>query len=99
MSHFVYRMIPPRPTFAEDMAPAEAAVMGEHGAYWKMQLDADRVLAFGPVSDPAGTWGLGILAVGTRDEALALVERDPAITSGLARFELHAMDAVVRERA
>ncbi|HEX9548896.1 MAG TPA: hypothetical protein VF942_16265 [Acidimicrobiales bacterium] len=33
-SHFVYRLVPPRPTFAADMTDDEKAIMAEHAAYW-----------------------------------------------------------------
>src|SRR3712207_8444935 len=33
-SHFTYRLIPPRPTFAADMTEAEQAVMADHTDYW-----------------------------------------------------------------
>ncbi len=56
--HFVYKLIPPRPTFALDMSDAETKIMGEHAAYWQSLLDRGEVVAFGPVLDPAGSWGL-----------------------------------------
>ena len=34
MKYFLCRLIPPRPTFAQDMTDAEAKVMGDHVAYW-----------------------------------------------------------------
>jgi hypothetical protein len=32
---FLYRLMPPRPTFAQDMSSAEADVMRRHVAYWQ----------------------------------------------------------------
>ena len=32
-THFVYRLIPPRPTFDEDMTDAEREIMGRHAEY------------------------------------------------------------------
>ena len=96
MSHFVYKLIPPRPTFAVDMTEAERAVMAQHATYWHEQLAAGRVVAFGPVSDPAGVWGLGVIEVDTHDDAVTLAREDPAIASRLATYEVHPMAAVVR---
>jgi uncharacterized protein len=96
MAHFLYQLIPPRTTFATDMTATEGDVMAQHGAYWQGQLERGKVVVFGPVSDPAGPWGLGVLDVDDRDEAMALVHADPAITSGLATYAIHPMDAVVR---
>jgi uncharacterized protein len=98
MSHFVYKLIPPRPTFDTDMSDTEAAVMGQHIAYWQDLLERGRVIVFGPVSDPAGTWGLGVVEAETEDDARALGAHDPAVTSGLATFEVYPMPmAVVRQ--
>ena len=97
MSHFVYKLIPPRPTFAADMSEHEAGIMGQHAAYWSEHVAAGRTLLFGPVADPAGVWGLGILEVDGDDEARRLVDADPAITSGLGTYELHPVDAIVRD--
>jgi uncharacterized protein len=97
VSIFVYKLIPPRPSFAVDMTEHEAKVMAEHAAYWHQELRTGRIVAFGPVADPGGVWGLGLIDVASSDEALALVERDPAITSRLGTYELHPMDAVVRD--
>lgn len=43
MGHFVYRLIPPRGTFAADMTESEGAVMGEHAAYWTDLLERGSV--------------------------------------------------------
>jgi uncharacterized protein len=96
MSHFVYKEIPPRPTFAADMSTAEADLMARHATYWFDQLDRGRVIVFGPVADPDGVWGLGVIDIEDDAAARALVLDDPAIASGMATFELHPMDAVVR---
>jgi uncharacterized protein YciI len=91
-SHFLLRLIPPRPTFAADMTEAEAAVMAEHAAYWAGHMGRGTVVAFGPVADPAGFWGLAVLETESRAAAELLAAADPAITSGtMARFELHDM--------
>src|SRR5262245_41369889 len=97
--HFVYKLVPPRPTFASDMTADEATIMASHGAYWHEQLAAGRVLAFGPVHDPAGVWGLGLIEADDEAAAIQLVQADPAISSRLGTFELHQIDAVVREPA
>jgi uncharacterized protein YciI len=98
MSHYVYKLIPPRPTFDTDMSEAEAAVMGQHFAYWQDLLERGRVIVYGPVSDPAGTWGLGVVEAETEDDARALGIDDPAVASGVATFEVYPMPmAVVRQ--
>jgi len=52
---FLYRLLPPRPTFAQDMSAAEADVMQRHVSYWQDLLNRDAALAFGAIGegDPA----------------------------------------------
>jgi uncharacterized protein YciI len=76
---FVYRLIAPRPTFALDMSEQELATLVEHGRYWQQLMDNGKALAFGPVNDPAGSYGLGLLLVDDLAEAEALRDADPAI--------------------
>jgi uncharacterized protein YndB with AHSA1/START domain len=89
---FFCRLIPPRPTFAQDMTPEERAVMVEHAAYLTRQQQLGTVIVFGPVADPAGPWGLGILRVASEAAAQEILAKDPAITSGRGlRYEIFAM--------
>jgi uncharacterized protein YndB with AHSA1/START domain len=64
---FHCRLLPPRPDFATTMQPEEQALMAEHGGYWRQMLADGKAVLFGPVADPAGAWGLGILRA--KDEA------------------------------
>jgi uncharacterized protein YciI len=75
---FLYRLIPPRPTFTEDMTPAERAVMMQHVAYWTAEAKAGRVVVFGPVVDPKAPWGMALLRVADRAEAERIAAADPA---------------------
>src|SRR5918998_6679228 len=95
-SHFLLRLIPPRPTFAADMTEAEAAVMAQHADYWHDHMARGAVIVVGPVADPAGFWGLGVLETESREAAERLVTGDPAVTSGMmARYEIHPMPGVI----
>jgi uncharacterized protein YciI len=100
MNRFLYKLIPPRPTFAMDLSDEEAAVMGDHAGYWGGLVDEDVAVVFGPVADPSGSWGLAVVEADSEDEVRRLGEQDPAVTSGVATFEIYAMpDAVARPRA
>lgn len=95
--YFLYKLIPPRPTFAADMTQAEAAVMERHAAYWQGLVDAGIAIVFGPVADPTGTWGLAVVKAEAADDVHALGVGDPAVTSDLATFEVYVMpNAIVR---
>ncbi len=88
---FVYKLIPPRPTFALDMTEEERAVMGAHAAYWHGLLDARTAVVFGPVLDPAGVWGLAVVEARSPDEVHAVGAADPAVSSGVASFDVYPM--------
>ncbi|HSN25429.1 MAG TPA: SRPBCC domain-containing protein, partial [Kofleriaceae bacterium] len=86
---FLLRLIAPRPTFAQDMNADERAVMQEHAAYLAGRLAAGAVLAFGPVLDPAGAWGMGLVRATDEAEARALTAADPVIVSNRGfRYEI-----------
>jgi uncharacterized protein len=91
---FLYRLLPPRPSFAEDMSAEEAEVMERHGAYWQDLLDRGVALAFGPVLDPRGPWGLGLLDLDDEREARAIGENDPAVRSETCAYEIVPMELV-----
>lgn len=38
--HFYFKLIPPRPTFANDITDEERALMAKHGAYCQTQFEA-----------------------------------------------------------
>jgi uncharacterized protein YndB with AHSA1/START domain len=93
---FLVCLIPPRPTFILDMTPEEAAVMQEHGGYWAEKLMAGVVVAFGPVADPAGAWGVGLLRAKDVAEVKAFEAGDPVIRSERGfRYEILPMPRLI----
>jgi hypothetical protein len=50
---------------------------------------------FGPVIDPAGPWGLGVLETDDETAARELVLADPVIAAAVCSLELHPIDAIV----
>ncbi len=89
--HYLYKLIPPRPTFAADMTDVEAAVMAEHATYWSAFVAEGRVVAFGPVLDPVGVWGLAIVEADDEAAVHEIGADDPAVTSKTAAFEVYPM--------
>jgi len=81
MKGFFFRLVPPRPSFAFDMTPEEREVMVEHVGYWSGLAARGQVLAFGPVGDPDGPYGIGIVVAEAIAEAEALRDADPALQS------------------
>jgi uncharacterized protein len=95
--HFVYRLIPPRPSFAADMTEAEAGIMAQHIGYWQDLTDRGIAIVFGPVADPAGAWGLAVVEAESEEDVRGLSMEDPAVKSEMSTFDVFAMpDAIVR---
>jgi uncharacterized protein YciI len=88
MKLFLFRLLPPRADFAQTLTPEEQDAMARHAAYWREMLDAGRVVVFGPVADPEGVWGLGVVRAGSQAEVIEIGERDPAIMAGVATFDV-----------
>jgi len=95
VNHFVFKLLPPRPTFAADMNDAEAATMGDHADYWQRLFGEGQVVVYGPVSDPSGTWGLAVVEAETEDAVRAIAAKDPAVQSGTCTFDVFPMAAAI----
>ncbi len=96
MKYFFCRLIPPRPTFSQDMTEAEAKVMAEHVGFWTELADRGTAVVFGPVADPQGVWGLVVLEVEDEATAQSLTSNDPFMRSAIgARYEILPMPRAV----
>jgi uncharacterized protein len=91
MTTFVFRLKAPRPTFALDMTDEEREIMGRHAAHWQPFIDSGQMVAFGPVLDTTGSWGLGVIETEDEEELRAFTERDPAVASGTTEIEIGKM--------
>lgn len=96
MRQFLYKLIPPRPTFDQDMSASERAVMEQHFAYWGDLTEKKIAIVYGPVLDPNGVWGLAVIDVNDEPQALTVGRNDPAVRSGLSRFEIYPVQLVMR---
>ena len=79
MGGYVFRLLGPRPTFPGDMTAEEAELMGQHAAYWRKLTRAGTAVAFGPVLDPAGVYGLGVVRADDEAAARAIADADPVV--------------------
>ena len=97
MSHFVLKLLPPRPSFPADLTEEERKLMDAHVTYWGDLVESEHALVFGPVFDPNGLYGLAILKAADEQEARAISSRDPATEAGHGfRYEIHLMQAATR---
>ncbi len=94
--HFVLYLIPSRHDFAQTMTDDERAIMQQHVAYWAAYLDQGVVSVFGPVFDPAGTYGIGIVSVDDESQLLSLMQHDPA--AKINKYEYYPMRAVMPKK-
>jgi uncharacterized protein YciI len=92
--HFALKLIPCRPTFAQDMSPEERAIMQQHVVYWRGLMDKGKVLVFGPVMDPKAVYGLGIIEAESEEEVKDFIANDPA--TKINTYEYYPMRAVVK---
>lgn len=88
---FVFRVIPPRPSFALDASDEEREIMARHAAHWQQLIDSGKIVVFGPVLDETGSWGLGIIEADDEAELRAFAASDPVVTTGTAEIELGRM--------
>ena len=85
---FLFRLVPPRADFAQTMTPAEQDAMQRHQAYWQDLLAEGRVVVYGPVADPEGIWGMGVLRAADRAQVLEIGNSDPSVLAGVNTFEV-----------
>jgi hypothetical protein len=96
MAYFLCKLVPPRPGFPFDMTEAEAALMRRHADYWRAQVDKGVAIAFGPVLDPKGAWGVALAEAAGESEVGALTRGDPVMggSHGFS-FEIYPMPSLI----
>lgn len=86
MDTYFFRLVPPRAMSLPHMRPDELEVIDVHVAYWAGLMERGHVLAFGPVADDTGNYGVGVIQAETPEQARAIADEDPAVTSPLLSF-------------
>jgi hypothetical protein len=94
--YFFIKLIPQRASFTVDMTDDERAIMYAHIAYWAPHVQAGTMIVMGPVADPNGGYGVGIIGVETEDVLHELIKNDPA--NGLNRYEIFPMPAASHKK-
>ena len=94
--YYFLKLNAPRPTFVHDMTDDERAIMKLHLEYWTRYMNQGSVVVFGPVFDPQGAYGMGVIAVDREEEVKTFIANDPA--AGLNTYEYFPMKAVVPEK-
>lgn len=92
MRYFFSKFYPPRSDFIQTMTESEAKLFKEHGAYMQELLAQNKVVAHGPVIDPAGGFGMSLFEVEDENEVTELTSKDPMILANIgARYEKFPM--------
>ena len=90
---FAVKLLPPRADFAQTMTDDERTIMQEHASYWKSYMDKGMVHVFGPVLDPKGVYGFGVVSVDDEDQLKEFIDNDPSLK--INAVEYYPMMAVV----
>jgi hypothetical protein len=69
--------------------------MNQHVIYWHNLLDEGIAIAFGPVMDPKGPFGIGVVEVDDEQQLNEIVAGDPS--NGLQKFATFPMRAVYKK--
>ena len=94
--HFMLKMLPRRPNFAQTMTDEDRKIVQQHIAYWKEYMRKGIMLVFGPVLDPKGIYGIGIVEVDSEEQVRSLLDNDPA--SVIHNSEYYPMNAVTPQK-
>lgn len=94
--YFALKLIPPRPTFAMDMTGEERAIMQQHITYWGQLMQEGIARVYGPVFDPAGPYGFGIIEVDDEEQVRSITSNDPA--TAVNHYEFYPMRAIFPDK-
>ena len=86
----------PRPTFPMDMSDAEKRIMKEHSGFWDSLLASGQGVITGPILDPKGAYGFGVVIASSLDDAILLLKDDPAQEIG--KYEVYQMMAKLSQK-
>ena len=90
--YYLYKLYPPRDTFHLDQDEKEKDIMQQHMQYWAGLTDKRNAIVYGPVFDPKGVFGLAVTEVNNEEEANNIARNDPAVSSGVCKYELIPME-------
>ncbi|WP_262508169.1 YciI family protein [Solitalea longa] len=77
------------------MSDDERKIMQSHVAYWSDLLKRATAIVYGPVFDPEGGYGVGVVSVDSEEQLKQIIAADPA--NGLNEYEFYPMKAVFKK--
>ncbi|MDR2855619.1 MAG: YciI family protein [Methanomicrobiales archaeon] len=94
--YFAAILASPRPTFPMDMSDEEQKIMEEHAIFWETLLHSGQGVITGPILDPKGAYGFGVVIADSVEDASSLLENDPA--QKISTYEIYQMLAKLAEK-
>jgi uncharacterized protein YciI len=73
------------------MSADEQEWMKQHGAFLDALLDEGKIVAHGPVMDPAGGYGVSLFQIADDQEIEVITSEDPIVKNGAGHYEHHPM--------
>ena len=89
MSQWIYRIEPTRPAMVAAATDEESAVVEEHFGYLQALKAAGILILAGRTQVDEGTFGITFFEAPDEISARAVMETDPAVSSGVMRAELY----------
>ena len=78
------------------MTAEEKSIMQAHVGYWTNSLKRGDAIAFGPVADPAGGYGIVIIQLPEDTDPSALRDNDPVMKANAGfRTEIYSMPMLI----
>ncbi|MGA2535132.1 MAG: hypothetical protein ABSF53_03885 [Terracidiphilus sp.] len=69
-----------------------------HGIYWREKLAEGMAIAVGPVAEPGGAWGMGVLRAADVDEARGHISNGPVMLADKGfQFQMFPMPNVIHQ--
>jgi uncharacterized protein YciI len=94
--YFSVKLLPPRADFAQTMTEDERSIMQQHAGYWQEYMQKGIVHVFGPVLDPKGVYGLGIVSVENEEQLKEFIDGDPSLQ--INKVEYYPMMATLANK-
>ena len=63
----------------QTMSDEEMLIMRQHIGYWKSYIQKGTMVVFGPIFDPEGMYGLGVVSAENDEELQLMLDNDPGI--------------------
>jgi uncharacterized protein YciI len=81
----------------DQMTKEQMAILMQHAAYVKTQLEQGRITWGGRTTDLKHPRGLAIFEVSSKDEVREYVKHDPAVVNGLFQWTIEGFTELNRE--